>query len=100
MPMKLLQAIVVGTGFRDRAHNPMRLTVLDQLLNVATKQAADLLVLPGGYLAAGDAGELQNTIADVARRAAEAKVTVAFGVDLPDTPQGKSVRSPHLPYYG
>jgi hypothetical protein len=96
--MKLLQTIVSGTGFREVDHNPARLDALDRLLGVAREKAADLVMLPGGYLTVNDESELPGVIADVTRRAA-AGVAVALGIDLPDEPRGKAARAPHLPFY-
>ncbi len=99
-PVKLLQTIVSGTGFRVPEHNARRLELLDELLALAVRAAADLVMLPGGYLTVGSEAELPGAVAEFTRRIGSAKLTVAVGVDLPDTPQGKGGRSPHLPYYG
>lgn len=97
--MKLLQAIVSGTGFRDPDHNPARLEALDRLLGVASDKAADLVMLPGGYLTVNTVRELPGAIAEVTRRASAAKVAVAVGIDLPGAPRGKGARAQQLPFY-
>jgi hypothetical protein len=98
--MKLMQTIVAGAGFRDVAHNPTRLGMLDVLLAVARYKGADLLMLPAGYFAANTLTDRAARIADVARRADSAAVSVAFGVDLPEAPEGKTAAAPVLPYSG
>jgi hypothetical protein len=91
--------MVAGHGFRDPKHNAVRLAMQDVLLSVARLKGVDLLVLPGGYLAAETLAERDRLIAEVGRRAEAAGVTVAFGIDLPASPEGKAARSVVLPYY-
>jgi hypothetical protein len=97
--MKLMQTMIAGHRFRDPGHNPARLAMLDVLLAVARLKGVDLLMLPAGYLAAESLTDRGVLIVDVAQRAEVAGVVVAFGVDLPDSWEGKGARSPRLPFY-
>lgn len=98
--MKLLQTIVSGTGFRDPAHNAVRLAALERVLRVSRECATDLVLLPGGYFTVGTKQQLNATVADVTKRARAAGVAVAVGIDLPDAPAGKGAPAPLLPFYG
>lgn len=48
--MKLLQTIVSSHGFRCINDNGRRWDVLDDILTIAARESADLLLMPGGYL--------------------------------------------------
>jgi hypothetical protein len=98
--MKLLQTIVSGCGFREPDHNPTRLELLDKLLAVATKEDANLVMLPCGYLTVGSEQEMSTEVVRLTDKATSAGVAVAVGIDLPETRAGKGGRSPRLPYFG
>jgi hypothetical protein len=97
--MKLMQVVASGSGFRDLDHNSVRLEALDRLLGVAREKSAALVMLPGGYLTIGSTRELYATIADATQRSHAAGVSLAVGIDLPETTRGKRARAPQLPYY-
>jgi hypothetical protein len=80
--MRLVQTIASNVGFRDPAHNPRRLTLLDELLEIAHRRKAKLLMLPGGFLTVRTEAEIPGTIAEAARRADAAKVAVFGGIDV------------------
>ncbi|MCE9564498.1 MAG: hypothetical protein K8U57_20865 [Planctomycetes bacterium] len=98
--MRLLQTIVSGTGFRKPEHNATRLDALRKLLEVAADKHADLLQLPGGYLTVRTERELPGAVAQLADIANAAKITIAAGIDLPESTKGEGARSPRLPYFG
>jgi hypothetical protein len=103
-PVKLLQTIAPNTGFRDPDHNTRRLALLDDLIAVAVRHKADLVMLPGGYLTVRTEAEVPGAIAEVARRAAAVRIAVIGGVDVPPRSRnpkrpGKGGRSAHLPYF-
>jgi len=100
----MLQTLVSRTGFREPTSNVERLAMLDELLEVAVGERADLLVLPGGYLAAETEGRVASMVGEVERRAEASRVAVIGGVDVqhgghePKRP-GKSGRPTSLPYF-
>jgi hypothetical protein len=104
--MRLIHVVVSRVGFRDLASNPVRWALLDQLLELARRESARLLVLPGGYLAAADRAEMLGFIDDIGQRAGRVGVAVLGGIDLswPDTElaatEDDAVRNCLLPFYG
>lgn len=104
--MRFLHVVASKVGFRDPDWNATRMVLLAKLLELAGRQGARLLVLPGGFLAARDRAEMLALIDQIDRRATEAAVAVIGGVDLdgPDLkgPRGKGAagQDGSLPYFG
>jgi|GEM_PF-2960404 len=101
--MKLMQTLVHATGFRQPAHNGRRLDVLDELLAVAVREGAELVLLPGGYLSVGHESETSLPMYEIRERAHAADVAVIGGVDgpiPPDAEEDRLVRAVRLPFFG
>lgn len=104
--MRFIHVVVSSVGFRDPESNPDRWALLDQLLALAGRRRAQLLVLPGGYLTAHDPPEMRRFIREVGRHVDRTGVAVIGGIDL-DRPQTKRTRNEDaavqnglLPFYG
>src|SRR5436309_19516 len=84
--MRLVQTLVANVGFRDPACNAERLAVIGDLVRLAQRVEAQLLLLPAGVLTASAEGDVADRVAEVADLAGSAGVAVAGGVDVADAP--------------
>src|SRR5437870_12274646 len=104
--MKLLQTVVSSAGFRSVDSNADRLELFEKLLQVASRAAVPLLVIPAGFLTAQSENEVPALIGEMERRAKATEIAVIGGVDVVGQVSKKSksvddlVRAGQLPFFG
>ena len=107
--MKIIHTVVSADGFRDVKSNRPRIALLKQLVKLGEHMAANVLVLPAGFLTASTENELPTQIEPIADLADLAHLGIIGGIDVPSLmlSGGKNsdsvddlVRANRLPYFG
>ncbi len=102
--MKVITTTVGRSRPENEAENPERLEAARQALKKAATLGADLLVLPGGFLTAGNNSRRDALAASLISEAKPLSVAVIFGVDT--APKNLSqdyvaeIIAYRLPFYG
>lgn len=80
--MRLLQTVVSAEGFRNKASNRDRLGLLEELVRLCTRETAQLLLIPAGFLTAVSEDDAPALIGEVNRLATGEGVAVIGGADV------------------
>ena len=103
--LRFIHVVASSDGFRIPSSNEDRWNVLDQLLSIADKRSARLLVLPGGYFTAQHEAEVLALSEECDRRVNGRTIALIGGIDLASGHVEKStsddllVKKCDLPYF-
>lgn len=100
--MRLLQTLVSSAGFRELTTNVRRTELFREVLHRANAEAADVVVLPGGYWTVRHFEDVEPLAMRLASEAATNGIALIAGIDVQSAhgKKAKGAAHPVLPFFG